>query len=75
MADIFKKGDRVRLTLDAEVVLASNNGHSLVLTFDTTLGKHAGAMAVLREHGQFRSIITEEVVSIHRPEDTADDKV
>jgi hypothetical protein len=52
----------------AHVLLASPNGASLLLTFDAVIGKHAGSMPVLLgRDGQFRSIITDEIVHLHAP--------
>jgi hypothetical protein len=74
----FRAHDRVRLSyrrwvVEAEVVLASDNGMSLLLTFEALLGKHAGAMPVLFEDGGFRSIIDGAPVTLSKMEDTDDD--
>jgi hypothetical protein len=51
--------------VEAEVVLASSNGRSLMLAFEGSLGRHHGAMPVLAdEAGQYHSIITQQPVTL-----------
>jgi hypothetical protein len=64
------QGDRVRIVIGGEsahgaVLLASNNGRSLMLEFDAILKGHVGMMPVLLgPDGHFRSIVTNEIVEI-----------
>lgn len=66
----WQSGDFVTLqyrdeSVSAIVLLASDNGRSLLLTFDGVLGKHAGAMPLLMgDDGVFRSIIDNQAVQI-----------
>ena len=66
----WQSGDFVTLkyrdeSVSAIVLLASNNGRSLLLTFDGMLGKHAGAMPVLMgDDGAFRSVIDNQAVEL-----------
>lgn len=66
----MKRGDRVMIRRGAEtkravVLLASGNARSLMLGFDGTIGKHAGAMPVLMgQDGVYRSLVTDEAVRI-----------
>jgi len=68
MMTVFHEGQPVRLTfagrtVNACVVLASGNGHSLALEFEALLGGYAGMMPVLwdDEAGAFRDLITQEL--------------
>jgi hypothetical protein len=68
---IFEAGDMVeiwfgdRQTIDGIVLKASANGKSLLLMFDGTIGKHAGAMPVLKhDDGVYRSIFDDTPVQI-----------
>lgn len=55
---------RGRLVL-CQVLLASENKRSLLVTFDEVLGHHAGSMAVLMdEHGIYRSLTSDEPIKI-----------
>lgn len=81
MNEPFQAGDRVRITcagqtIEGDVALASNNGRSLMLTFNGVLGKkHAYAMPVLDlDDAGFRSILTDEPVTITKREDTTHDQ-
>jgi hypothetical protein len=66
----WAKGDLAKVqygddTVEAEVVLASSNGRSLMLAFEGRLGGHLGSMAVLEDdHGEYRSIITHQAVTL-----------
>jgi hypothetical protein len=75
--EALKKGDKVKLTyggetVEAEVLIASGNGRSLMLTFDALLkpeglraGGFAGMLPVLREDdGQYRDIYLGQDVNI-----------
>lgn len=69
----FKRGERVRIkcqgrTLAAEIVIASANGASLMLSFDALLDGHVGMMPVLLDDkGVYHSIVTGVAIEI-RPE-------
>lgn len=66
----MKRGDRVMIRVGQQVtmgmvLMASANSRSLMLGFDGMLGKHAGAMPVLRDGNDvYRSLITDEVVIV-----------
>lgn len=69
----YARGDRVwiecgGLTIAGIVILASENGKSLMLGFDGVLdGKHAGMCPVLRcDDGVYRSIINSVEVCLTR---------
>ena len=59
----LKKGQRVKLTadgrtVDATVVIASQNGNALMLTFEAWLLGHVGMMAVFREEdGTYHTVL------------------
>lgn len=61
---IWKRGDWVRIECDghvatAMVLLASENGKSLMFGFDGMLGAHFDMMPVLHcDDGSYRSIVT-----------------
>jgi hypothetical protein len=65
-----KTGDRVRLgcegsTVEATVLLASENGKSLMLYFEAILAGHVGMMPVLRDDdGTYRTLMTGSVVTV-----------
>lgn len=69
---IFKKGDQVYITynqrtVEGVVVLASENGRSLMLGFATFLGEYVGMMPVLRgesEDSDFEDIIRHRVAVV-----------
>jgi hypothetical protein len=71
---IWKAGNAVLITFRNETVLglitrASWNAASLLLQFDGKLGDHAGTMPVLlSRRGDYRSIVTDELVTLQRPE-------
>jgi hypothetical protein len=59
----FKTGDEVTITfalrtVEGTVELASENGRSLVLTFDTLLGGYAGMMPVRWENDAYSDLAT-----------------
>lgn len=60
---IWRTGDKVTIrcagcTVPGHVILASGNGKSLMLGFDTILDGHVSAMPVLADDaGEFRSIV------------------
>jgi hypothetical protein len=65
------RGDRVRLscegrTVEATVLLASDNGRSLMLEFEAILAGHVGMMAVLGEGDppRYRSLIGDLPVAV-----------
>jgi hypothetical protein len=66
----YERGDFVRLTCDgghkdAMVVLASDNGRSLMLQFNGMLRGYLGMMPVLRdEAGVYRALFDDMVVGI-----------
>lgn len=66
----WKRGAHVRITCGTEtllgmVMLASDNGNSLMLGFDGILDGHVGWMPVLRDDdGTYRSIVNDVEVSI-----------
>jgi hypothetical protein len=66
----MKTGDPVSIrfgdrTVEGTILLASDNGKSLMLGFEAMLGGHLGMMPVLRdEAGVYRSIITGEPVAV-----------
>lgn len=64
----LEQGDHVKLrykdrVVDAEVHLASRNGHSLALRFEAILGPYVGWMAVIGDtpEGPFRDLLGEPV--------------
>jgi hypothetical protein len=67
---VWRQGDRVLISIGSDstpgvVILASGNGKSLMLEFETVLHGHVGTMPVLQENdGSFRSIVTGEVVEL-----------
>jgi len=73
---IWKTGESLRIvfqdsTVEGYVVLASTNGRSLMLGFETILGGYAGMMPVLEEQGVFRDLITRSTVTLLDHEDRA----
>lgn len=66
----MRRGDFVTIQYEGRsvagmILLASPNGKSLMLGFDAMLGGHVGSMPVLMDHdGTYRSIVTNEMVSI-----------
>lgn len=65
----MKKGDLVWIGCDDRsvegwVLLASENGASLMLGFEAILGGHVGMMPVLLQDGVYRSIVTGEAVAV-----------
>ncbi len=65
----FERGQRVQLThgqtsTNAVVVLVSENGVSLALTFDGMFAGHVGRMAVLRHPDGYRSVIGNQPVGV-----------
>jgi hypothetical protein len=71
---IWKAGSEVLITFRNETVLglitrASCNAASLLLQFPGKLGNHAWTMPVLlSRRGDYRSILTDELVTLQRPE-------
>ena len=68
---IYRKDDRVLVTfrgrsVDAIVIVASENGRSLALQFEGLLGGYAGTMPVLWDQRaeEFRDLIKNERVEI-----------
>ena len=70
---IWKAGDPVLITFQNQTVpglitLASWNAASLLLQFVGKLGGHANTMRVLlSRRGDYRSIVTDELVTLQRP--------
>lgn len=68
----LQAGDRVEIgfpqrsdRLEGKVILASANGASIMLEFVGKISGHINMMPVLRgRDGQYRSIITDEMVTI-----------
>jgi hypothetical protein len=66
----MKTGDRVKIEcagrrVDGTVILASENGASLMLAFEALLDGHVGMMPVLRgDDGSYRAIMTGSTVEI-----------
>lgn len=50
--------------IDAEVLMASASGGSLMLQFEGIVDGHVGMMPLLREDGQYRSIMTGKVYTL-----------
>lgn len=51
-------------TVDAVILLASDNGVSLMLYFDALLGGYLGQMPVLWEDGEYRDLLLKQPVEI-----------
>jgi hypothetical protein len=69
MSAMMKTGDLVLIgcddrSVEGRVILASDNGKSLMLGFEAILGGHVGMMPVLLQDGVYRSIITGEAVAV-----------
>lgn len=69
----FKQGERALIKFagreaTATVVMASENGRSLLLSFPAMLGGYLGMMPVLDEfgNGDFRDLMTHQQVEISR---------
>jgi hypothetical protein len=67
MMHVFHTGELARLTadgrtVDAVIMLASTNGLSLMVEFDTILSGHVGAMPLLYKDDHFVSVVTGEPV-------------
>jgi hypothetical protein len=65
----MKSGDRVWIgcddrTVEGTVLLASENGNSLMLGFEAVLSGHVGMMPVLLENGVYRSVVSGAVVAV-----------
>jgi hypothetical protein len=66
----FRTGERVRIKCNGrhvagEVLLASGNGVSLMLSFDAMLEGHVGLMPVIRDDaGRYRSIVNDVEVEL-----------
>jgi hypothetical protein len=65
----MKTGDPIWIdyegrTVEGTVMMASENGRSLMLGFEAMLGGHVGMMPVLLQDGVYRSIITGEAVAV-----------
>jgi len=72
MRQIFKTGDRVMITFDsfttpATVLLASENGRSLMLGFEAMIGGYVGMMPVLwsDDFGEFCELVAGRTVKVH----------
>jgi hypothetical protein len=70
----FHRGDAVVIqtddkTVSGYIVLASENGISLLLCFEAMIGRHAGMMPVLHDYGEnYKSIIDGHHVRVRRAE-------
>jgi hypothetical protein len=65
----WRKGDAVRVTfggrtIDAEIVIASENAVSLAVTFDGILGGYAGMMPILWTGEHYEDLITRSIVTL-----------
>jgi hypothetical protein len=65
----MKSGDHVWIgcddrTVEGTILLASENGNSLMLGFEAILSGHVGMMPVLLEDGVYRSVVTGEAVAV-----------
>lgn len=72
----FARGEMVRVTylgrtVEAEIILASSNGRSLMLQFDAILGNYVGMMPVLEVDGLYHDLLTSNEVSIEKLPDEA----
>jgi hypothetical protein len=76
MKNEFRTGERVLLscegrTVPARIVLASQNGRSLMLEFDAIIAGCVGMMPVLQdEAGAWASVMTGTPLTIARPDTT-----
>ena len=76
MADVFAMGDAIILKADgreveATVVLVSENGRSLMLSFDAVIHDAIGMMPVLQQDdGSWREVIGGHTVVLERPKQT-----
>jgi hypothetical protein len=67
---VFRKGDRVKIgwegrTINAEVLIASPNGKSLMLQFEAIIGGYVGMMPVVQDDvGKFHTIGTNEKLTV-----------
>lgn len=69
MTEQLKKGDRVRIKLhggieEGVVMLASENGRSLMLAFEGFLGGYVGLIPILETDGSFRDLFTNTLVEV-----------
>jgi hypothetical protein len=65
----WRKGDAVRVTfgertVDAEIIIASENHHSLAVTFDAILGGYVGMMPILWTGDHYADLVTGQVVTL-----------
>jgi hypothetical protein len=66
---IFRRGDLIRIRykdreVEGVVLIASENGNSLMLAFDALLGGYIGTMPVLWDGEEFRDLLTRTIVEI-----------
>lgn len=65
----FKSGDKILIgcddrTVEGKVILASENGVSLMLAFEAILDGCVGTMPVMLEDGVYRNILTGQAIAI-----------
>ena len=70
---IWRTGDAIAIqcgyrSIPGSVILASENGASLMLSFEAILDGHAGMMPVLRDDdGLYHSVVTGNLVEFTEP--------
>lgn len=67
----LKQGDKVTLRVlkgnrEAMVFMASKNGKSLMLIFDSILLGYAGQMPVIWKAGEYRDLLTNTLIEIRK---------
>lgn len=67
----MKRGDPIRLTcqgrtVDATVLIASEDDRSLAVYFDGILDGHVGAMPIVRREGGYEALLTRTPVTIEK---------